>query len=507
MLWGTPLMGRGFGGCAVSEFISCPGPPMTVPTSHAHSTSPPRPDLEEVEDLIIGTGQAGKPLAGALAEAGRSVTIVERDRVGGTCVVRGCTPTKTMVASARVAHLARRAHEYGVQLGPVTVDLKRVRERKRGIVYSWSRGSRNGLERHDSVELVEGEARFVGPRTLQVESEGSGGSRQFRAERVFINTGARPRHPDLPGLDSVPYLDSTTIMELAVVPNHLIVLGGGFIGLEFGQMFRRFGSQVTILEQGARLAPREDQDVATALAEILEDDGIHLLTDARAVAVTAVAGGDGGVRIQLQDGTLLEGSHLLVAAGRVPNTRALDPEAGGVELEADGTIRVNERLETTAEGVWALGDVAGSPPFTHMAYDDYRIVRANLLEEGDRTTLGRIPTWTVFTDPQLGRVGLTEEEARRAGHDVLVATLAMSRVARAIETDETRGLMKAVVDGSSGEILGAAILGIEGGEIAAALQFAMMGGLTWTEIRDAPISHPTLMESLNNLFSALDRPS
>lgn len=456
---------------------------------------------ETFDALIIGTGQAGKPLAGALAEAGRQVAIVERDRVGGTCVVRGCTPTKTMVASARVAHLARRAGDYGVLTGDVSVDMEKVRERKRTIVDQWSEGSRKGLERHDTVELVFGEARFIGDRTVEIRSP-DGSPRRIRAERVFLNTGARPRIPDLAGLQDVPYLDSTSIMELGSVPEHLVVMGGGFIGVEFGQMFRRFGAQVTILEKSARFAKREDDDVARAIEEILVDDGIRIMKQARPTA--AETDGNGTIRLQLDgrsDG--VEGSHLLVAAGRVPNTHALNLEATGLSPDDRGFVPVNDRLETEVDGIWALGDVAGSPPFTHTAYDDYRIVNENLLEGGDASTAGRIATYTVFIDPQLGRVGMTEKEARRAGHSVRIASLPMSRVARAIEMDETRGLIKAVVNADTNRILGAAVLGVEGGEIAAVLKVAMMGELPFTALRDAVISHPTLAESLNNLFMEL----
>lgn len=465
-------------------------------------------DPEFVDDLIIGTGQAGKPLAGALAESGRRVVIIERDRVGGTCVIRGCTPTKTMVASARVAYLARRAEDYGIQTGPVRVDMAAVRARKRDIVDEWSAGSRKGLEGHDGIELVEGEARFVGLRTVEV-SRPSHPPRRIRAARVFINTGARPRAPELPGLDEVDWLDSTSIMELDAVPQHLIVLGGGFIGLEFAQMFRRFGARVTVLERSERLAPDEDPDICAALEEILSEDGIQVRTRAEVVRVEPRSKNGTRVHFNGSDeaesgGGVVEGSHLLVAAGRVPNTDALDLEATGLAPDDRGLIPVNERLETRVQGIWALGDVAGSPPFTHMAFDDFRVVRANLLGDGAASTSGRIPTYTVFLDPQLGRIGLSETQAREAGRDIQVATLPMSRVARAQEMDETRGLMKVVVDRASRQILGAAILGIEGGEIAAALQLAMMGGLPWTEIRDAPIAHPTLTESLNNLFLSLD---
>lgn len=456
------------------------------------------PLFETVDDLIIGTGQAGKPLAGTLAEAGRSVAIVERDRVGGTCVVRGCTPTKTMVASARVAYLARRAGEYGIDHGEVSVDMHRIRERKRTIVDEWSGGIRRGLERHETLELIEGEARFVDERVVEI-TRPHRSDRRIRAERVFINTGARPRIPDLPGLGDVPYLDSTSIMEMDRVPEHLVVLGGGSVGLEFGQMFLRFGARVTLLEQAPRLAPREDEDICEALGTILAEEGMVIRTGARAVRAEVTPGP--GIRVHLEEGgDPIEGSHLLVATGRIPNTEALALNATGLSSGPGGFIPVNDRLETTVEGIWALGDVAGSAPFTHFAYDDFRVVRENLLNGGSASTANRISTYTVFLDPPLGRVGMSENEATEAGYDIRVATLPMSRVARAIEIDETRGLLKAVVDAETDQILGAAILGIEGGEIAAVLQVAMMGKLPYTALRDATISHPTLAESLNNLF-------
>ena len=477
----------------------------------------PEVRTEITQDLIIGTGQAGKPLAGALAEAGRRVVIVERDRVGGTCVVRGCTPTKTMVASARVAHLAGRAADYGVRAGSVSVDMEAVRRRKREMVDSWSSGSRQGLERREGVELVMGHARFTGQREVEI-SLAEGGRRRIRAERVFINTGGRPRVPEIPGLEGVPFLDSTSVMELGRVPEHLIIVGGGFIGLEFAQMFRRFGAQVTILERSPRLASSEDPEVSEGLEQILRDEGVHVLCGTRVLSVEAGASGspvrvrrtpvgsDGGEDLaeEREEEQVTEGSHLMVAAGRVPNTDDLGLDRAGIRTDERGFIAVNERLETGVDGVWALGDVAGSPPFTHFAYDDYRVVRNQLMGSADADTSDRIPTYTVFTDPQLGRVGMTEGEAREAGYDVRVASLPMSKVARAIETGETRGFMKAVVDGADGRILGATILGIEGGEIAAILQVAMMGGVPYTALRDAPISHPTLAESLNNLFAALD---
>jgi pyruvate/2-oxoglutarate dehydrogenase complex dihydrolipoamide dehydrogenase (E3) component len=456
-------------------------------------------NVEQCDDLVIGTGQAGKPLAGALAAAGRRVVIVERDRVGGTCVVRGCTPSKTMAASARVAYLARRARDYGVLTGPVRVKMGKVRARKRAIVNEAIRGSRQGLEDQASLELICGEARFVSDRTIRIEAPGSP-PRRVRADRIFINTGARPRIPDVPGLKEAGYLDSTTIMELGELPDHLVVLGGGFIGMEFAQMFRRFGSDVTIVDKAPRFAPREDDDVSDGIVEILREDGILVLPGVSATRVDRDA--QGRLRVQLEGSAgSVSGSHILIAAGRVPNTEGLDLEATGLEVDGEGFVPVNERLETGVPGIWAMGEVAGSPPFTHMAYDDFRIVRENLLGEGGASTGGRVSTYTVYLDPELGRVGMTAREARRAGNRVHVATLPMSRVARAVEMDETRGFMKVVVDADSRRILGAAILGVQGGEVAAVIRVAMLGDLPYTALRDVPISHPALAESLNTLFA------
>ena len=457
---------------------------------------------ERLDALIIGTGQAGKPLAGALAEAGWRTVIAERARAGGTCVIDGCTPTKTMIASARVAHLARRARDYGVEVGPVEVDMEAVRARKRAVVTDFSSGSERGMQRHETLELVYGEARFEGPHTVAVALR-DGGIRRFEAPHVFVNTGARATIPTLPGLQDVPYLDNASIMELGEVPSHLLVLGGGFVGLEFAQMFRRFGAAVTVVEQGPRLAAREDEDVAAALTDVLVEDGITVRTGQRVERVER--DGDGIVLIVSGpdgDGSIA-GSHLLVAVGRTPNTEALDLPAAGIATDERGYIPVTERLETSVAGVYALGDVNGGPPFTHVAYDDFRIVRANVLGGEPRTTRDRLVPYTVFTDPELGRVGLTEDAARKEGYTVKVARLPMARVARAIESDETRGMLKAVVDADSGRILGAAMLGLSGGELATIIEVAMMAGLPYTALRDGVFSHPTLAESLNNLFATL----
>ena len=454
--------------------------------------------------IVIGAGQAGVPLSTSLANAGWKTALVERQHVGGTCINEGCTPTKTMVASARVAHLVQRAADYGVQTGAVSVDLSRVRQRKRDIVDSFRSGSQRRLENTDGLDLIMGQGRFTGPNTIEVALN-DGGIRHLTADTIFVNTGARPRKPDLPGLESVSYLDSTSIMELAKVPEHLLIIGGGYIGLEFGQMFRRFGSQVTIVQRRDQLLTREDRDVAGEIAEILHQEDIHILLETEPLRVDPGDNGTLELTVYTAAGErVLSGSHLLVAAGRVPNTGQLDLAAAGIETDQRGFIRANERLETNVPGVYALGDVKGGPAFTHISYDDFRIIRTNLLEGGHATTQDRPLPYVVFIDPQLGRIGLTEQQAREQGYNLRVAKMPMSWVARALETDETRGLMKAVIDADSDQILGAAILGVEGGEVMSVLQVAMMGGVPYTVIRDGVFAHPTFSESLNNLFSNLE---
>jgi pyruvate/2-oxoglutarate dehydrogenase complex dihydrolipoamide dehydrogenase (E3) component len=453
--------------------------------------------------IVLGTGQAGKPLAITLAKAGWRVAVIERDAVGGSCINFGCTPTKTMVASARVAYLARRAADFGVVTGAVAVDLAAVRRRKDRVVASFRGGIERSFERTVGVELIRGHGRFSGPKEVIVELAG-GGERRLRGDYVFINTGTRAAVPPLPGLADVPFVDNATVMELEEVPRRLLVLGGGYIGLEFGQMFRRFGSEVTIVQRGPRLLSREDPDVAEAIRQILEEDGIEVLLGGEARRVEGRAGAL-RLEVELPEGPrALEGSHLLAAVGRTPNTDDLGLAAAGIETHRGGFIRVDSRLATSAEGVYALGDVTGGPAFTHVSYDDFRIVRENLLRGGDATTDGRLVPYTVFIDPQLGRVGMSEVEARQSGRAIRVAKLPMTRVARAIEMGETRGFMKAVVDGETQEILGCAVLGVEGGEVMAVLQTAMMGKLPYPVIKEAVYAHPTLAESLNNLFMTLD---
>jgi pyruvate/2-oxoglutarate dehydrogenase complex dihydrolipoamide dehydrogenase (E3) component len=449
--------------------------------------------------IVIGAGQAGGPLAGALSKAGWRVAIVERVHVGGTCVNEGCTPTKTMIASARVAHLARRAADYGVENGAVSVDLKAVRNRKRKIVDSFRNGSQSSLEK-TGAELIFGEAKFAASHTLEVKLN-DGGTRVLTSEKIFINAGTRPFDPPISGLSEVGALNSTSIMELDHVPEHLIILGGGYIGFEFGQMFQRFGSRVTILEKAARMIEREDEDISEMVTNIMRDEGMDLRPNSEAKSVKRNAAGQ--IELEVSSGGKTEtitGSHLLVAIGRASNADSLNLAAAGVETDKRGFIQVNDHLETNVPGVYAMGDIKGGPAFTHISYDDYRIVRDALLHNGKRGIKDRLVPYTMFTDPQLARVGISESEARKQGLEVRVYKLPMTSVARAIETDETAGMMKAVVDAKTDFILGAAVLGIDGGEVMSVLQMAMMGGVTATAIREGVFAHPTLAESLNNLF-------
>ena len=458
---------------------------------------------EQYDALIIGSGQAGTPLSTALAGAGMRTVLIERKHVGGTCINEGCTPTKTMVASGRVAYLARRAADYGVHTGPIGIDLVKIRERKRNIVDSFRNGSQSRLEKTPNLELIFGDATFSDPKTVAVRSQ-DGGQRTMSAKYVFINAGTRASRPKLDGLDSVPFLDNISIMELDALPDHLLILGGGYIGLEFGQLFRRLGSRVTIVQSAGQLLAGEDPDIAEEITKILQQDEVEVLLNSK--ATHAEKSGD-RIRLSVQsenDSTILVGSHLLVATGRVPNSDSLNLAATKIQSDGRGFIQVNDRLETTAEGIYALGDIKGGPAFTHISYDDFRIIRANLLEKKAASTKGRQVPYTLFIDPQLGRVGLTETEARAQGRNIRVAKLPMTHVARALEVDETRGFMKAIVDADTNQILGAAILGIEGGEVMSVLEIAMIGKLPYTALRDGTFAHPTLAEALNNLFMAMD---
>jgi len=434
--------------------------------------------VPDFDAIVIGTGQAGPFLAARLAKAGMKVAAAERHRFGGTCVNTGCIPTKAMVASARAAHVARRAAEFGVSAGPVTVDMARVKARKDAI----SGESRTGIER-----LVSGAATvYRGHARLESEREVSVAGERLRAPRIFLNVGARATVPPLPGLGA--YLTNSSILELDCVPPHLLIVGGGYIGLEFGQMFRRFGSRVTIVHRGPRLVEREDEDASAALLEILEREGIEVRLNQECIAVSE------GPELRLGSGETVRGSHLLLAVGRTPNTGDLGLENAGVRRDQRGYIEVDDQLSTSVPGIWALGDCNGRGGFTHTSYNDYEIVAANLLEGESRRVSDRIPAYALYTDPPLGRAGMTEAEARRAGKRVLVASRPMTRVGRAVEKGETQGFMKFVVDAETRHLLGAAILGTGGDEIVHSVLDAMYSKAPYTTIQRAMHIHPTVSE-------------
>ncbi len=458
--------------------------------------------IEEVDAIVIGSGQAGNPLAKALAEKGMKTVLIEKKWVGGTCINTGCTPTKAMIASAQVAHTVRNAKVYGVTSDEVKVKMKKIISRKNEIVKMFRSGSQEGLEKQKNLELIFGMAYFTGNKEITIDLK-KGEKRLLKADKIFIDVGTHTLVPPIEGLDQVDYLDNASIMELDQLPDHLLVLGGGYIGLEFAQMFRRFGSKVTILQKGDQIADKEDPDVAEALAEILTKEGIDIYFNSE---IKSVKQTKQGIKVSgnLPGGKKsLTGSHLLMATGRAPNTKNLGLENTGIKTDKKGNIQVNHKLETQVKGIYALGDVKGGPRFTHVSYSDYKIVRQNLLENGNASTEDRILTYTVFTDPQLGRAGLNEMQAKEKKIKYKVAKIDMEKVARGIETGRTQGFMKALVDERTDKIIGASILSMEGGEVASALLIAMMGGLTYQQIRDGMFSHPTLSESLNNLFMTL----
>jgi pyruvate/2-oxoglutarate dehydrogenase complex dihydrolipoamide dehydrogenase (E3) component len=459
--------------------------------------------MEQFDAIVIGSGQAGTPLSMALSEAGRKTALIESQHVGGTCINVGCTPTKSMVASAEIAYLARRAADFGVRCGPVDVDMGQIRRRKQAIVENFRGGEERRLRAVKNVELIFGQGSFASSKVVEIAVT-AGGTRTLAADNIFINAGARPAQPPIPGLDSVKALDSTSIMELEVLPEHLLILGGGYVGLEFGQMFRRFGSAVTIVQRGKQLLTREDPDVAAEVYKVLQEDGIEILLETQTLGVQASGS---GVGLQLSGPTgnrTVAGSHLLLAAGRVPNSDRLNLAAADVKVDGRGFIAVNNRLETNVAGIYALGDVKGGPAFTHISYDDYRIIRNNLLRGGHSSTTDRLVPYTVYIDPQLGRIGLTEQEAMAQGRAIRVAKIPTAWVARAVETGQTRGLIKAIVDAKTQQILGAAVLAVDGGEIMSMLEIAMMGKLPYTALEDGVFAHPTLAEGLNTLFMSMD---
>lgn len=460
--------------------------------------------IKKYDAIVIGSGQAGTPLSKKLAETGRKTALIEQRWVGGTCVNDGCSPTKAMIASARLAYLIGKGDELGVNTGKLKIDIAKILERKDEIVTRMRKNSEDGILQTKNLDLIYGTASFSGDKEIAVALNG-GGETMFTAEEIYINTGAKPAIPEITGLDHIDYLTSTSIMELKQIPEHLLIIGTGYVGMEFGQMYRRFGSKVTMLETSKRLMPKEDEDIARVIEKIFVDEGISILKDCQLKEfrktgknIKAYAVIDGQKKI-------ITCTHVLVAAGRRPQGEMLNPSKAGIEVDKRGYIKVDRFLETTAKGVFALGDVNGGPPFTHIAFDDYRIIIHNISNKAKRDTDNRLLPYCMFTDPQLGRVGITEQEAKKKGLDILVASMPNTAVARAIEMGDTRGLMKAVVDKKTGQILGASILGTEGGEVVTVLQMAMLGGITWQEVHDGVFAHPTFSESLNNLFAFPDK--
>ncbi|KAL6242924.1 hypothetical protein RBB50_010024 [Rhinocladiella similis] len=468
------------------------------------------------DSIIIGSGQGGTPLSQALAKAGRRTALIESTHVGGTCINEGCTPTKTMVASALVAHAACRAASYGIRFkkSSLTVNMETVRQRKRDIVDSFRGGSENRLKNTANLDLIMGVARFTGPKTVEVTVNDSGMKEILEADRIFINAGCSPAPLKVKNAETVTgnLLNSTTIMELAEVPRHLVIIGGGPIGLEFAQMMKRFGAKVSLIQRNKQLLPQEDEDVSEEVRKILVEDGIDVYMGAETREISNVTLGQIVVSVTQQDGSVksLLCSHVLAATGRAPNTPALNLEAAGVEVDGHGYVKVNDHLETSAPGIYALGDIKGGLAQTHVSYDDFRILRDNLITNAKQVEKAsienRLIPYCIFMDPQLGRVGLTEKEARKRYPDrnIKVAKMPMAWVAHAIERDEVRGFMKGVVDADSKEILGYTCLGLAGGEIMSMVQLAMIGGLTYDELENAMFAHPCLSESLNNLWGFLE---
>jgi pyruvate/2-oxoglutarate dehydrogenase complex dihydrolipoamide dehydrogenase (E3) component len=444
--------------------------------------------------IIVGSGQGGNPLAYRLADLGWSVALIEKKNLGGTCINVGCTPTKTMVHCAQVAHYARNGTRWGVNTASVSVDLAKVVAQKDEVVLSFRGGQQKQVDKRPNLRLYRGHARFSAAHQLQV------GGELLESEKIFLNTGGRPHIPLLPGLDGVPYLTNETLMQLTSVPEHLLVLGGGYIGLEFGQMFRRFGSRVTVVHNGPQIVPREDQEVSAELLRSLEAEGIQFLFNAR---TSRAENKNGSVVLTFETpsgSTEVIGSHLLVATGRRPNTDDLGLEKAGVATDKNGFVNVNGRLETNVAGIWALGDCKGGPAFTHISYNDFQIVYGNLVERKNLSIEDRYVPYCVFTDPQLGGVGLTEKEARAKGYKLKIGKIPMTYVARAIERGETAGLMKLVVDASDDHILGASILASEGGELVQILGALMLAKQPYTVLKGAVYIHPTLAEGFFGLM-------
>jgi pyruvate/2-oxoglutarate dehydrogenase complex dihydrolipoamide dehydrogenase (E3) component len=447
--------------------------------------------------IIIGSGQAGNPLSSALTDRGWSVALIEKSYLGGTCINTGCTPTKTMIASAQVAHYARNAKKWGVNTSNVSVDLPAVVARKNAVVQSFRDGQQRRVDKHPKLRLYRAVARFLSPRQVQV------GDEILESDKIFIDTGTRPDPPRISGIDSVGYLTNESLMELQELPEHLLILGGGYIGLEFGQMFRRFGSRVTIIHRSGQILGQEDSDVAVALQKTLEAEGIEFHLNANSTKVEKQKNEISLTVDTVSGPQTFRGSHLLAAIGRVPNTDDLGVNKAGIALDPHGYIKVNEQLATSVPGIWALGDVKGGPAYTHISYNDYQIVYGNLIEGKNLTIVNRYVPYSLFTDPQLGRVGMTERQARASGRKLKIGTYPMSSVARAIERDETTGFMKIIIDAETDRILGASILGVEGGETVQILGAMILADAPYTVLKGAVYIHPTLAEGLFGLLEAV----
>ena len=449
------------------------------------------------DSIVVGAGQAGPSLAGRLTQSGRRVAVIERKLFGGTCVNTGCIPTKAMVASAYVAHKAAQAAEYGVIVGPASVDLRAVRARKDRIS-GQSRASVEGwLRRMPNCTVLEAHARFESAHEMRV------GDQLISAEEIFLNVGGRALIPDMPGVDSVPYLTNVGMLELDRVPPHLIIVGGSYVGLEFAQMFRRFGSEVTIIEKGPRLASREDRDISDAIRQFLEEEGVRIRANAECVRLER-QGGEVAVGVDCEENpAATTGSHILLAVGRRPNTDDLGLDRAGIAVDSGGYITVDEQLRTSVPGVWALGDCNGKGAFTHTSYNDFEIVAANLLDHDPRVVSDRIPAYCIYTDPPLGRVGMTEEAVRKSGRPALIGTRPMTKVGRAVEKGETTGFMKILVDAESRQILGASILGTSGDEAIHSILDVMYARAPYTVLQRSVHIHPTVSELIPTVLGSL----
>jgi pyruvate/2-oxoglutarate dehydrogenase complex dihydrolipoamide dehydrogenase (E3) component len=445
--------------------------------------------------IIVGAGQAGPPLAGRLTAAGQRVAVVERKLIGGTCVNTGCIPTKTLVASAHAAHLARRGAEYGVGTGSVSVDMAKVKARKDEIMLVDRKGVEDWLEGMNGCTVFRGHAVFQDPHTLRV------GDDVLRADRIFLNVGGRAVVPDIPGLSDVDFLTNVSVLELDTVPTHLVIVGGSYIALEFAQMYRRFGARVTVVERGPRLASREDEDVSASVEDILRAEGIDIIVGADDVRITKT--GNGFELAPREGAPAVEGSHLLLAVGRRPNTDDLGLEAAGVQTDARGYIVVDDRLKTSIDHIWAMGDCNGRGAFTHTSYNDFEIVAANLLDDDPRRVSDRITTYALYIDPPLGRAGMTVDQVRSSGRKALVGKRPMTRVGRAVEKGETQGFMKVVVDAETQEILGAAILGVGGDEAIHSILDVMSAKTPYTTLSRTMHIHPTVSELIPTMLQEL----